>query len=75
MLAPLAARTDTYWLGNHVMNPLTEYIVYDVHSADFVPGPPDPQSYLNSAVITSRYQVIFNADGIGVLKLTPRPRR
>ncbi len=75
MLAPLAARTDTYWLGNHVMNPLTEYIVYDVRSADFVPGPADPQSYLNSAVIASRYQLIFNADGIAVLKLTPRPRR
>ena len=64
MLAPLAARTDTYWLGNHVMNPLTEYIVYDVRSADFVPGPARPAARTSTrAVITSRYQLIFNDDG------------
>jgi uncharacterized membrane protein len=75
MLAPLAARTDTYWLGNHALNPLTEYIVYDERSADFVPGQPDPRSYLNSRVIASRYQLIFNDDGVGVLKLLRYPRR
>jgi hypothetical protein len=74
MLAPLAARTDTFWLGNHVTDPLTQFIVYDVRSADFIPGPDDPQSYLNGPVITSRYRLIFNQDGIGVLELIPRPR-
>ena len=73
MLAPLAARADTYWLGNHATNPLTEYIVFDQRSADFVPGAPDPQAYLNSSVIGSRYQLIFNDDGIGVLKRLPAP--
>jgi uncharacterized membrane protein len=69
MLAPLAARTDTFWLGNYTTNPLTRYIVYDTQSADFVPGPADPQSYLAGPVISARYLPIFNEDGITVLQL------
>jgi uncharacterized membrane protein len=75
MLAPLAARTDTFWLGNYSMNPLTQYIVYDTDSADFVPGPADPQPYLAGPVVSPRYQSIFNEDGITVLRLIASRRR
>jgi len=75
MLAPLAARTDTFWLGNHAVNPLTQYIVCDTHSTDFLPGPANPQPFLDGPLVSIRYQSIFNEDGITVLRLISPQRR
>jgi uncharacterized membrane protein len=45
LLAPLAARTDTYWLGNSDSrphsNPPAQYVVFDTESTDYQP-PFDP---------------------------------
>ena len=35
LLAPLAARTDTFWIGN-AGNPLTQYIVFDGENSGYV---------------------------------------
>ncbi len=35
LLAPLAARTDTFWLGNEDKNPATKYVVFDTASTDW----------------------------------------
>ena len=37
LLAPLAARTDTYWIGNSG-NPRTQYIVFDGLDSDYSPA-------------------------------------
>ena len=39
LLAPLAARTDTFWLGNFATNPATQYVVFDTASTDWQPPP------------------------------------
>ena len=39
LLAPLAARTDTFWLGNSATNPATRYVVFDTASTDWQPPP------------------------------------
>ena len=38
LLAPLAARTDTFWIGNSG-NPQTQYIVFDGQDSDYTPAP------------------------------------
>ena len=38
LLAPLAARTDTFWIGNPG-NPLTQYIVFDGQDSGYSPRP------------------------------------
>ena len=37
LLAPLAARTDTFWIGNSG-NPVTQYIVFDGLDSDYSPA-------------------------------------
>jgi uncharacterized membrane protein len=37
LLAALADRTDTFWLGNSSSNPATEYVVFDTESTDYAP--------------------------------------
>ena len=37
LLAPLAARTDTFWIGNSG-NPKTQYIVFDGQNSDYTPA-------------------------------------
>ena len=39
LLAPLAARTDTFWIGNSA-NPDTEYIVFDGTDSGYSPSRP-----------------------------------
>ncbi len=37
LLAPLAARTDVFWIGNHA-NPKTQYIVFDGQDSGYTPA-------------------------------------
>jgi uncharacterized membrane protein len=73
MLAPLAARTDTFFLLNYVTNPLTQYIVFN--AADLGPEQYDPLAYVESITGDAPYRMIFSADGVYVLRLSGTGRR
>jgi len=69
LLAPLAARTDTFWLGNSG-NPATKYVVFDTASTDWAATSWSPAQDL--AFIDSlwhdhvRYRQIYANDGVHV---------
>jgi uncharacterized membrane protein len=76
LLAPLAARTDTFWLGTSGSDPATQYVVFDTRSTDCtaweavcaadLPGPVLHE--VESLEHGSRYQEIFASDGVFVLR-------
>ena len=45
LLAPLAARTDTYWIGNGG-NPRAQYIVFDGQDSDYSPAISNVPAYI-----------------------------
>ena len=49
LLAPLAARTDTYWIGNSG-NPQTQYIVFDGLDSDYSPAIKNVPAFIASLV-------------------------
>src|SRR5579863_3087880 len=65
VLAPLAARTDTFWIGNSG-NPPTQYIVFD--SANPGPGITGFSAYLAQFGPRTRYVLIFSRDGVYVFR-------
>jgi uncharacterized membrane protein len=78
LLAPLAARTGTYWIGNqskrpwlgvYPANPPTQYFVLDEYSLDWNGQPPSSlTSYVHSIEPGKGYQLIFSRDGIFVYR-------
>jgi uncharacterized membrane protein len=66
LLAPLAARTDTFWLGNFGGNPATTYIVFDTASTDWQPPPSNVLTFVESLTHGAHYRQIFVDDGIYV---------
>ena len=66
LLAPLAARTDAYWLGNFATNPPTKYIVFDTASTDWQPPPRNVLSFVESLNHGVRYRQIFVSNGVYV---------
>jgi hypothetical protein len=66
LLAPLAARTDTYWLGNFGSNPATTYVVFDTASTDWQPPPTNVLKFVESLNHGVRYRQIFVDDGVYV---------
>lgn len=76
LLAPLAARTDTFWLGTAAADPATQYVVFDTQSTDCtaweaVCAEADPAAVLGqvkSLEHGARYQQIFANDGVFVLR-------
>jgi uncharacterized membrane protein len=72
LLAPLAARTDTFFLANYRTDPhapLTQYIVLTASSLGR--GEYDPVSYVENVTGNAPYRVIFDDDGVYVLRLLP----
>ena len=65
LLAPLAARTDTFWIGN-AGNPDTQYIVFDGTDSGYDPEPANIPSFVASQHRHAHYQVIFEAGDIWV---------
>jgi uncharacterized membrane protein len=65
LLAPLAARTDTFWLGNSG-NPATRYVVFDTASTDWQPPPPHVLAFVESLMHGARYRQIYVNDGVYV---------
>jgi uncharacterized membrane protein len=66
LLAPLAARTDTFWLGNFSTNPATRYIVFDTASTDWQPPPSNVLTFVEGLNHGVRYRQIYVNDGVYV---------
>jgi uncharacterized membrane protein len=71
LLAPLAARTDTYWLGN-AGNPATRYVVFDTHSTDWQPPPKNVLAFVDQRFPGAHYRQIFADGGVYVFRLAGR---
>ena len=67
LLAPLAARTDTYWLGNFD-NPVTTYVVFDTESTDWQPPPANVQQFVEQLAHGAQFRQIFEQDGVYVFR-------
>jgi uncharacterized membrane protein len=76
LLAPLAARTNTYWLGNAGANPATRYVVFDTQSTDCTAWesvclsaqPATVRAEVESLSHGARYQQIFDSNGVFVFR-------
>jgi uncharacterized membrane protein len=68
LLAPLAARTDTFWVGND-HNPDTEFIVFDGPDSGYSPAVTNVPAFVQQQLYPKAgYQVIFQAGGVFVFK-------
>lgn len=68
LLAPLAARADTFWVGND-HNPDSEYIVFDGPNSGYTPAVTDVPKFVQQQLYPNAgYQIIFQADGVFVFK-------
>jgi uncharacterized membrane protein len=67
LLAPLAARTDTFWIGNSG-NPATEYIVFDGPNSGYTPAPSNVPAFIDQLYPKAGYREIFDDDDVYVFK-------
>jgi uncharacterized membrane protein len=67
LLATLAARTDTFWLGT-AGNPLTQYIVFDGKNSGYSPAPANVPAFIRQLYPTAHYTVIFDRDDVYVFR-------
>jgi uncharacterized membrane protein len=58
MLAPLAARDDTYWIGN-AGNPAPRYIVFDDLNSGWNPSPSNPLAFVDQRHPGASYRQIY----------------
>jgi uncharacterized membrane protein len=68
LLAPLAARTDTFWIGN-AGNPVTQYIVFDGENSGYSPAPTDVPAFIQQMDPRDDYRVVFVDDDVYVFRL------
>jgi uncharacterized membrane protein len=69
LLAPLAARTDTFWIGNKG-NPATQYIVFDSGDSDYSPPIANVPKFMAQLYPHDRYAEVFDRDGVYVFRRT-----
>jgi uncharacterized membrane protein len=69
LLAPLAARTDTFWFGNSG-NPQTQYIVFDGLDSDYSPAIKNVPTFIAGFYPPHTYTQIFSSDHVYVFRLT-----
>ncbi len=69
LLAPLAARTDTFWIGNSG-NPRAQYIVFDGADTDYSPPITDVPAFVEAFYPPHTYTVIFHSGDVYVFRLT-----
>jgi uncharacterized membrane protein len=67
LLAPLAARTDTFWIGN-AGNPLTEYLVFDGKNSGYSPVPANIPAFIAQLYPTAGYHQIFDRNDVYVFR-------
>jgi uncharacterized membrane protein len=65
LLAPLAVRTDTFWIGNSG-NPATEYIVFDGTDSGYSPEPANVPAFVASQHPGVTYSMIYDTGGVFV---------
>jgi hypothetical protein len=58
LLAPLAARDDTYWIGN-AGNPAARYVVFDELDSGWNPPPGDPLTFIEQRHPGVSYRQIY----------------
>jgi uncharacterized membrane protein len=71
MLAPLAARDDTYWVGS-APNPAPDYVVFDETDSGWNPPPADPLTFIERRHPGWAYLRIFTDDGVDVFRRAGR---
>ena len=71
MLAPLAARDDTYWAGTYP-NPAPAYVVFDEDNSGWSPPPANVLSFIQQRHPGWSYLRIFADDGVYVFRRTGR---
>ena len=67
MVAPLAARDDTYWIGTSG-NPAPRYIVFDSTNSGWSPEPANPLAFVDQRHPGAKYQQIFVDNGVYVFR-------
>ena len=67
LLAPLAARTDTFWIGNPG-NPLTQYIVFDGDDSGYSPPISNVPAFIAMLYPHDGYVQVFARDGVYVYR-------
>jgi uncharacterized membrane protein len=69
LLAPLAARTDTFWIGNGG-NPRTQYIVFDGQNSDYAPAVTNVPAFIAQLYPDHAYTQIFDSGDVYVFRLS-----
>ena len=69
LLAPLAARTDTFWIGNSG-NPKTQYIVFDGQNSDYTPAISDVPAFIAEIYPGHIYTQVFQSGDVYVFRRT-----
>jgi uncharacterized membrane protein len=69
LLAPLAARTDTYWIGNRG-NPETQYIVFDGLDSDYSPAIKNVPAFIAGLYPAHAYTLIYSSGDVYVFRRT-----
>lgn len=80
LLAPLAGRTDTFWLGGASSDPATQYVVFDSQSTDCTAWeavcaqarPAAVRGLVESLSHGARYRQLFASDGVFVFRRVAR---
>ncbi|HEY0937209.1 MAG TPA: DUF2079 domain-containing protein, partial [Trebonia sp.] len=67
LLAPLAARTDTFWLGN-AGNPVTQYIVFDGDDSGYSPNISAVPAFIRMLYPRDGYVQVFERDDVYVYR-------
>ena len=69
LLAPLAARTDTFWIGNSG-NPKTQYIVFDGQNSDYSPAISNVPAFIAQIYPGHIYTQVFQSGDVYVFRRT-----
>ena len=67
LLAPLAARTDTFWIGNSG-NPVTQYVVFDGDDSGYSPAPANVPQFVAGMYPHDGYIQVFSRDNVYVFR-------
>ena len=69
LLAPLAARADTFWIGNSG-NPVAQYIVFDGFNSDYSPAIKNVPAFIAGLYPPRTYTEIFASGDVYVFRRT-----
>ena len=67
LLAPLAARDDTYWIGN-AGNPAPRYVVFDELDSGWNPPPGDPLTFVEQRHPGTTYRQVYESNFVYVFR-------